>query len=193
MSDREIKSYSLFGSKLFVDENYDEATRQRIFAALSPEAKEVLGRPKKPAVVAPEYAAQIWSGIADVHKEEPQKAFDQLVACGRYSGNYATNTYLKLLFKILSVKMFAEKLPQIWSRDASFGKIETDLSNVKSGHLVMRFKELADYPYFGPNCQGWFGFTFETMGLKNVKIELQNWSLGNPDPGMLEYNVSWTP
>ena len=193
MAGREIKSYSLYGSKMFVDENYDETARQKIFAALSPECKEVLERRKKATVVPPEFASQIWKGIVEVHKDEPSKAVDQLRACGRYSGGYATNTYLKLLFKILSVKMFAEKLPEIWSRDSSFGKVATDLSALKSGRLIMRFSELDNYPYFGPNCEGWFAFTFETMGLKNVTTTLQNWSLSNPDPGSLEYHVAWTP
>lgn len=138
MAAREIKSYSLYGSKAFVDEAYDEATRQKIFAALSTEAQELLNRRKKAATVAPEYATEIWRAIVDVHKDDPARAVDQLRACGRYSGNYATNTYLKLLFKILSVKMFAEKLPEIWSRDCSFGKLNIDISQLKSGRLPTR-------------------------------------------------------
>jgi hypothetical protein len=192
MAEREIKAYSLYGSKAFVDENYDEAIRNQIFESLSPQVKEVLARTKKAQVVPPEYATEIWRGIVDAH-QDPARATDQLRACGRYSGAYATNTYLKLLFKFLSVKMFAEKIPQIWSRDASFGKISADLTSLKSGQMTLHFNEVNNYPYFGPNCEGWFAFTFETMGLKDVRVDLQNWSLQNPDPGALEYRVSWTP
>jgi hypothetical protein len=154
--------------------------------------KEVLARPKKAQVVPPEYATEIWRGIVSVH-DDPAEAEAQLRACGRYSGAYATNTYLKLLFKILSVKMFAEKIPQIWSRDASFGKISADSTKLKSGELTLHFTEVENYPFFGPNCQGWFAFTFETMRLKNVNVALRNWSLQRPDPGSLEYHVTWTP
>jgi hypothetical protein len=192
MAGREIKAYSLYGSREFVEKTYDEATKERIFAGLSQEAKDVLASPKKLTVVRPEFASEIWRGIVKVHEGRASEVYDRLRACGRYSGEYATNTYLRLLFKILSVKAFASKLPEIWSRDCSFGKITTDISALKSGKLKLTFTDLNDYPYFGPNCEGWFAFTFETMGLKNVKVELKDWSLKNPDPGKLEYQVTWS-
>jgi hypothetical protein len=192
MAERKIKAYQFYGSKAFIDENYDETKRKVIFDSLSPAVKDALARPKRLEMVPPEYSVELWRGIVEVHDSHEQ-ATEQLHACGRYSGEYATNTYLKLLFKILSVKMFVEKMPQIWSRDASFGKIVADVADLKTGRVGLRFQEMNDYPFFGPLCEGWFRFTFETMGLKNVKVALQNWSLQRPDPGELDYQITWTP
>src|SRR6266545_1931434 len=116
MTERGIKAYSFYGSKVFVDEVYDEVTRERIYEALSPSVIQALTLRQQLIVAPPEYAVEIWSGIVKVH-QNPRQATDQLRACGRRSGEFASTTYLRLLFKILSVKMFAEKLPQVWARD----------------------------------------------------------------------------
>jgi hypothetical protein len=91
------------------------------------------------------------------------------------------------------MKMFAKKFPDIWSRDANFAKVTLgDLGEIDQGKLTIHFHEVGHFPYFGPITQGWFSYSFEVMGLKNVKVELLDWSITNPDPGDLNYQVLWT-
>lgn len=190
--ERQIKAYGFAGSLEFVDKTYDDAAKKRIVGALSPPAKQFMDTAKKAQWAPPSYSAELWTAIAKEHADA-EAARQQLVKVGRYQGAYATNTYLKLLMKMLTVKMFAKKFPDIWSRDANFGQVSLgDLAEIESGHLSIYFKELGSFPYFGPICQGWFAFSLETMGLKDVKVELQDWSMAKPDPGELAYRVTWT-
>jgi hypothetical protein len=190
MEERKIKSYGFNATVEYIDKNYDEAARKRIMGALSPAGQSFLPTAKKAQFAAPSYSAELWTAIAQEH---PSDTFDQLVKLGRYQGAYATNTYLKLLMKMLTVKMFAKKFPDIWSRDANFGKfVVGDLAEIDKGQLKLGFQELGSFPYFGPITEGWFAYSFEVMGLKNVKVALQDWSTQNPDPGHLMYHVTWT-
>jgi hypothetical protein len=191
MVDRQIKTYGLLATMEFIQKNYDEPTQKRILASTSSEVHSFLSAAKKAQMASPLYSSELWSGIV---KEHPDKrlAREQLVKVGAHMGAYATNTYLKLLMRMLTVKMFAKKIPDFWTRDANFGRIETgDLAEIETGSLTLHVREIENYPYFGPICQGWFHFSLESMGLRELKVEPQNWSMDNPDPGELTYRISW--
>jgi hypothetical protein len=191
MTERKIKAYGLLGSIEYVERNYDAETRKNIFDAFSPELRNWIPTSKKAHWAPPLFSCEVWRGIVKA-QPDPTKATNDLYQCGRHMGSYATNTYLKLLLKMLTIKMFAKKFPDIWARDANFGKLSIDIAELESGKLIISMTGLENYPYFGPICQGWYSFSFETMGLKNVKVELKNWSIQTPDPGHLEYHVLWT-
>jgi hypothetical protein len=191
MEERKIKAYGFNATMEFIEKNYDDDKRKQILSELSPAAQGFINGAQKAQWAPPEYSSELWKGIARQHA--PAEATEQLLKAGRYQGAYATNTYLKLLMKMLTMKMFAKKFPDIWSRDANFGKVILgDLNDISSGRLRITFRELGKFPYFGPITQGWFSYSFEVMGLKGLKVELQDWSIQNPDPGELTYQVSWT-
>src|SRR6266542_5163586 len=124
MEERKIKAYGFNATVEYIEKNYDEAARKRIFGALSPAARDFLGTAKKQQWAPPAFSSELWTGIV---KEQPnaEAAQDELIKVGRYQGSYATNTYLKLLMKMLTMRMFAKKFPDIWARDANFGKMVT--------------------------------------------------------------------
>ncbi len=191
MEERKIKAYGFNATVEYIEKNYDEAARKRIFGALSPAARDFLGTAKKQQWAPPAFSSELWTGIV---KEQPnaEAAQDELIKVGRYQGSYATNTYLKLLMKMLTMRMFAKKFPDIWARDANFGKMVTgDLADIDKGELRIDFQEMSDFPYFGPITKGWFAFSFEVMGLKELNVELRDWSMQKPDPGHLSYQVNW--
>src|SRR5690242_7553924 len=139
MEERKIKAYGFNATVEYIEKNYDDATRKRIFGGLSPAARDFLGMAKKQQWAPPSYSSELWAGVVKEHST-PEKAQDELIKLGRYQGNYATNTYLKLLMKMLTMRMFAKKFPDIWARDANFGKMETgDLADIDKGQLRIDF------------------------------------------------------
>ena len=189
--ERKIKSYGFNATVEYIHKHHDEATRQRIFASLSPGVRDFLAVAKRSDFAPPTYSGELWTALV---KEEPGDAMKMLAELGRYQGAYATNTYLKLLMKMLTVKMFVKKFPDIWQRDANFGKVVVgNLTELDKGRLYLELRELGSYAYFGAVSVGWFAFSFEAMGLKNVQVQVVDWSLQNPDPGEVKYHVTWTP
>ncbi len=192
MEEPKIKAYGFNATVEFIEKNFDETARKRIIGGLSPAARQFMDGAKKQQWAPPSHSAELWTGIAKENASAEQ-GYQQLIKAGRYQGAYATNTYLKLLMKMLTVKMFAKKFPDIWSRDANFGRVEVgNLADIDSGKLMIHFKDLGKFPYFGPITQGWFSYSFEVMGLKNLKVDLHDWSMQNPDPGELTFQVGWT-
>jgi hypothetical protein len=191
MTERRTKADGFIGSLEYIEKTYDEETRKKLYGSLPSNVRDFIGVARKETWAPPLFSSELWKAIA-AHHPDPAEACKNLVLCGRQAGSYATNTYLRLLLKMLTAKMFAKKIPDIWSRDSNFGKITTgDLDEMKSGRLLLHFTELGSYPFFGPVCEGWFAFSLETMGLKNVKVAVQNWSLNDPDPAKLDFLVTW--
>jgi hypothetical protein len=190
--ERKIKSYGLFGTMQFIEQTYSSELRKRISSKVPQETLDFIARGTKQLWAPPLYSCYVWEQMVAVASDE-KEAFDKLVKCGLHMGEYATNTYLRLLLKVVNVRILAGKFPAIWRKDANFGDLSADATDAKQGRLQLRFDNLENYPYFGPICKGWFTFSWNAMGLKNVNLDLQDWSLSNPDPGKLTYQVSWTP
>lgn len=187
--ERKHKSYGFFGTLDYIEKNYDDAAKKRILGHMSPEAREFADTQKKAVFAPPLYSSQLWQGIVDEHPDREQ-ARQVLYKTGVHLGGFATNTYLRLLLRILTVNMFAKKFPDIWSRDANFGKMEIDGSKIDDGRLTMALSDLGNYPYFIPVAEGWFTFSFECMGLKQVKLQ-SDWTFDKVDTDQAVFSIAW--
>src|SRR5688572_10372061 len=106
--ERKIKSYGFRATMEFIEEKYDAAAKGRIFAAVSPQTREFFDHAKKATHHDPVYSSELWSAMVKEHPGNDE-AFAQLVKTGRHMGDYATSTYLKLIMRILTVRMFTRK------------------------------------------------------------------------------------
>src|SRR5690348_12475897 len=61
-------------------------------------------------------AVLLWRAIADTQPNE-EAAYAELVRCGETVGAFAAGTFLKLLLKMLTPHMFANKFPDLYKRD----------------------------------------------------------------------------
>ncbi len=192
MVERKIKSYGLFGTLDFIDKTYPADVQSKIKSNVPDKVLQFVSTSNRPPWAPPEYSCYFWKQIAELAESE-QDAISKLEACGACMGEYATNTYLRLLLKVVNMKIMASKAPSQWSKDANFGKLSTDISDIDSGKVLFHYDEMNDYPYFGPICKGWFMFSFGVMGLKDFDVSLVDWSMAEPDPGKLTFEVTWTP
>src|SRR5262249_27998190 len=94
----------------------------------------------------------------------------------------ATNTFLRLLMRVLTPSLFAKKMPSLWTRDNTAGSVEVDPSGIKAGRLFFKFSDVDGYAYCPPVFVGWVAFAMEAMGLKTKSITLSGWSLEAPAP-----------
>lgn len=193
MEEPSFKSYGFNATVEFIEKNYDEAARKRIFGGLSSGAKAFLETAKKAQYAPTTYMAELWTGMVKEHAN-PDDARKQLVRTGNHMGEFLTNPYVRLLMKMLTMKMFAKKFPDLWARDANFGTVVLgDLADIEKGELKVGLKDLGRFPYFGPITEGWFTYSLSAMGFKDLKVQLLDWSMDKPDPSELAYLFTWTP
>jgi len=132
----------------------------------------------------------LWHAIADaVEPREPDAVYAALVRCGEHVGNYATNTFFKLLLKILTPRMFASRFSEFYKRDQVGG--EGIVEEVASNRVVLLARGIKGYDHFGPVTSGWASVPFRGMGLKNVKVTCSPWSLEEPGPDEVRFVITW--
>jgi hypothetical protein len=132
----------------------------------------------------------LWHAIAKaVEPQETQQVYEALVRCGEVVGGYATNTFFKLLLKILTPKMFATRFSEFYKRDQTVG--EGIVEEIDSNRVVLVARGIKDYDHFAPTTVGWASVPFRGMGLKNVRITASPWSLQEPGPDEVRFIVNW--
>ena len=132
----------------------------------------------------------LWRAIADAASPRDEKAvYDALLRCGEMVGGYATNTFFKLLLKILTPKMFASRFSEFYKRDQQGG--EGVVEDIGPNHVVLVARGIKGYDHFGPTTVGWALVPFRGMGLDNVRMTCSPWSLAEPGPDEVRFVVNW--
>jgi hypothetical protein len=136
-----------------------------------------------------ERLVRIYRAIVATHPGDEQGAYDDLVRCGTVMGGFASNTFLKLLFKILTPRLFAKKFPDLWARDHQRGRIE--IVSVDDKSMVMLWRDMEGYDHFAPVAAGWGGSTLKAMGVKNLQMKIAPWSLSEPTAPEVRVTATW--
>jgi hypothetical protein len=183
-----IRGYIIQGTGRFIVE--DPVLSRRVPPAIVDQIernatafKPVDWRPREEGIA-------LWKAIAETHDPgDDEGAYQTLVRTGEAVGTFATGTFLKLLLKMLTTRMFAKKFPDMFARDHKFGRIENE--SIDDHGMVVIFKEVQGYDYFAPFAHGWGGFALKSIGVKNLKMRLTPWSLAAPGPEEIRCDAAW--
>ena len=193
MTEPTLRGYTIRQTVAFLESDYfDLAIRRRILDGLPPTVRA--GLPSiKPAEWYPrEYVMSMLRGIAAVKNDEVG-SYNDLVAYGRFVAAEATNTFLKLFMKMLTPKLFAKKIPEIWERDhKGSGRFEVDVKKADEGRLDMRLIGADGFDHIGVAAIGFITFGLNNMGKQNIRVKQTGWSLATPSPHEVIYEALWT-
>jgi len=176
----------------FIDRKFDPEQRERIYGQVSSEVRDALPKIGKNEFYPRGWLSQYLGSIAR-HYDDPQRGHDDIVECGLYHGNDATGTFLRLLVKFLTPKVFSRKFPELWAKDFRFGTISsnTDEADARKRIEVM-ISDVDGFDWFAPLCTGYFKHIFATMGKKSVQVVEKNCPVGTPSVPSLHFTISWT-
>lgn len=188
-----LRGYTVKQTVDFIKSGYFEPdVSRRIMDGLPPEI--VLALPSlKPAEWYPrEYLMAMLKGIAAV-KSHDVGSYQDLVAYGNYVATEATNTFLKLLLKMLTPTLFAKKVPEFWQRDhRGSGHFEVDVQRANEGIIAMRLVGIGGFDHIGVAAIGFISCGLKTMGKKDVQVKQSGWSMATPSPDEVNYEVTWS-
>ena len=132
----------------------------------------------------------LWRAIADAASPRDEKTiYEALLRAGDTVGNYATNTFFKLLLRVLTPRMFANRFSEFYKRDQQGG--EGLVEEIGTKRVVLLARGIKDYDHFGPVTVGWALVPFRAMGLENVRMTCSPWSLAEPGPNEVRFVATW--
>lgn len=137
-----------------------------------------------------EELTSLWDAIARAAEPATEKAaYEALVRCGSRIGGYAATTFLKLLLRVMTPRMFASKFPDFYKRDHQGG--EGIVEEIDARRVVLLARGVEGYDHFGPITVGWSAVSFTGMGLKNATMTCSPWSLSEPGPREVRFVATW--
>jgi hypothetical protein len=175
--DFRVRAYMVGSTAAFMEETLGEQKAARIFASLSAEAQSAAKELKPADWCSVGAYAELLRALAAESNGNANQARDTLIACGEYVAREATNTFLKMLMKMLTPALFAKKLPSIWRRDCSGGNFEVSVTDEK---LVCRLSDIKGFDHVPCTAAGFVRFALTGMGKNVQKVEVHNWSLTQP-------------
>jgi hypothetical protein len=162
----------------------------RVSTGLSPELQDVMRREIKHAGWYPiAHVSELTRTVArNVGMSENDRARDALFTCGKYVAAEAANTFLKMLLKMLSPGLFVKKLPDIFRRDFSAGRMTAELSGRR---IRCRHYDLHGFDHIGVLSAGFMATALQGMGKTVENIEWLDWALDRPYVDGTGFEVTW--
>jgi hypothetical protein len=186
----QIRGYSLRQTARYLETKFDPDTRKRVIDAMPAGSRSMLSSFDAAEWYPREHSSVLFRAIAAARGGED--AYQDLVNCGEFIASEATNTFLRLLMRIMTPTLFAKKVPEFWKRDHRGGHFEVDVSRADDGRIGMKLVDVEDYDHIGIVSIGWIQFGMTALGKKGVTIKQDGWSLGSPRPKSVSYEVNWS-
>jgi len=189
MSELQVRGYIVSTTASYLRHRMADQ-HAKVFANLSPSLRKILDD-IKPAQWYPVAAVSELNRVivAEAGGNVDERARDELRKCGNHMAHEATNTFLKLFMKMLTPGLFAKKLPDLWSRDCSGGRLVVSADDKK---LSCQFFDAAGYDHLGAVATGYVGFALEAMGKKIDKVVLRDWSVQQPNFNGVSFDLVWS-
>ena len=189
MSALQIRGYTLSTTEAYIRDKLGNEEANRVLSELSADTRAALNS-IKPAGWYPVAAiAELnWAIVQHIGKNDEERAKQVLIDCGRYMGKEATNTFLRLLMRMLTPNIFANKLPDFWKRDCNGGRFVTEVTNEK---ITCRLYETPGFAHVGVVATGFVSFALEAMGKQIHKTVIRDWSLAKPNEDGVGFELLW--
>jgi len=187
-----IRGYSITQQLHFLETECEPALLKRVLETVPSDIRTAFGELKAAEWYPREYSASLLRAVAWQHRDDERATHDALVRCGSFIAAEATNTFLRLLMKVLTPTLFAKKLPEFWRRDHTAGHFEVDTSEAKNGSLRLALCDVEGFDHIGVVGIGWMTYGFAAMGKSDVVVTQTGWKLEHPAPNKIQYHLRWS-
>src|SRR4051812_21451097 len=189
MSEFQVRGYVIASAAAYLRSTAGEQEAKRVFGELSPQLQQVIESGQSATWYPGAQIAELYRCIATtLGGGNEDRAREALINCGKFTAHEATNTYLRLLMRMLSLSLFAKKMPDFWKRDNSRGKLVVEL---KEQTLTCRLYEIDGYDHAAAVAAGFAVFAFEAMGKSIESVKLYDWSLVEPCKEGSRLEIKW--
>jgi hypothetical protein len=190
MAELMTRGNAILGAAGHLDRICDPRTRGRVRAATTPELQAALPTMTRNGWYPRRMFIEVLHHIASVNNER-DRSYEDLAQAGSAIAEDASNTFLKLLLRMATPRLFGAKFPDFWARDLQGGHPEVDTSRVRENRMVIFFKDVEHFDHIGPAGAGFIRFGLRHITGKYVRVTTHGWSLENPGPPEIRQDISW--
>jgi hypothetical protein len=187
--DFRVRAYMVLSNFEFLRQKHGDEKFARVLETFSPETQHILRAAKQADWCPLASYSEVLRAVADMGNGKDELAREILITSGQFVAREATNTFLRLLMKMLTPPLFAKKLPDFWKRDCTRGRLEVDVSTER---LAVRMLEMKGLDHAVCAGAGFVKFALESMGKSVQNVTIHNWSLTNPCAEDSWFEFTWS-
>lgn len=126
--------------------------------------------------------------VTALAENDEERARSDLASCGKFLAEEATSTFMRLLMRVLTPGLFARKLPELWRRDCTYGKLDIQTDERT---MTIRLSEMDGHDHIAAIMPGYTCFALEKMGKTVERVNVNGWSVSNPNASGTELKLFW--
>ncbi|NUP12534.1 MAG: hypothetical protein HOW73_41345 [Polyangiaceae bacterium] len=183
MSARNVSGMVMLGVGRYIEEELDPARRDRLHSKGQMVERANI---KQDAWYPLQPFANICRSLDELY-DDPQEGFQAVRRAGKCIAEDGASTYLRLLMKVLTPKLFIRQFPGLWKRYHDFGELTIDMQDIDKNRVVAI---MPAYPCVYGLAAGWIEFAFAAFKAKaDLKCDYP-WRGETPDP--FRFTLTWT-
>jgi hypothetical protein len=185
-----VRGYMVLNAASYLRETMGERESKAVFDSFPGDVRAAIDRAKPADWVPVSVFSHITRAIASISKGDEAKAQELLVTCGLFMAEEASNTFLKILLRMITPGLFIKKIPDIWSRDCSRGKLVVE--ELTNQRLLCRTVDMDGFDHVACTAAGFVTFVLKTMGKSIQKTTIQGWALDKPCVSGTTFEIIWS-
>lgn len=188
MTSFQVRGYTISASAAYLKEAVGVEEAKRIIGGFTPETQKLVAELNPGLWYPANCLSEVLSSVAGLANGDEARTREMLVKCGSFMAREATNTFLRLLIRMLTPTLFSKKLPDLWRRDCTGGTLEVEVND-----QMLRCRALDTQGFLHAPCTvtGFITFALQTMGKSVENTTIQGWSLATPNPAEAVIEVVW--
>jgi hypothetical protein len=186
--DFNIRGYMFVSAVDYLRRTVGEAEANRVIAGFSPEARHLLETIKSADWCPVAVFSEVLQAISNAG-DGGERSKELLVKCGTHVAMEATNTFLKLFMKMMSTQLLVKKIPDLWRRDCTGGKVV--LENMDDHSVRFATFGMQGYKHAICTAAGFASFGLGAIGKKVNSMTIQGWSVDKPSEDGATFELGW--
>jgi hypothetical protein len=192
MNELSVRGHWITGGVKFMRTHHTPEASERLLGSLPKALRATLAEIQPVQWCQRSYHVDIMNAIVSARRDEVA-AYESLLTYGQLVASDLASGALRPLMKILSPKLLATRLPNMWSIDhQQDGVLETDIAQIDQNRLSLRLGSLDGYDHIGVVTLGWVRGLLQALGRRDVVVKQEGWSLGHVAPGEMTGEVRWS-
>lgn len=190
MNNMQGRGYLVEATAQFLKDKIGEQAWNEVRRQASPELQRQLDRGFEPAGWYPVsmFNELIEQLVVRVGQNDEEKVKTTLFQCGQFAATSASNSFLKILLKIMTPTLFVRKAPTMFRRDFTMGRMDVEMND---NSLSARLYEMAELPHVAAYSPGFLAFPLNAMGKNVTDVKLTEWGLDKPYVEGGGFTIEW--
>jgi hypothetical protein len=183
-----VRGYMYVTAVDYLRQTLGEQEAKKVISGFTPQARQLLETLKSADWCPVSVFSEVTQALA-VAGGGGEKSKDLLVKCGTHMALEASNTFLKLFMKLMSPQLLVKKIPDLWKRDCTGGKLVLEQLDEHSVRFVT--SSMQGFRHAVCTAAGFVAFGVGAIGKQVDTVTIQGWSMDKPSDDGSTFELRW--